>query len=191
MLYGFLSAKITAQVGKMKSLCILLLHFMLATTLALATDQVVFNIIDRIQFSVPGHWPVIASKSSPEKTVFAFQIPNPADEGTSDSTNLVITSSSLKDAKDREAFDKRAATSEGAAVGKSLVDGWRCRSFTAIQDKTQYVVWDCYREMADCGIFVRLAWPHLPKNSTDHDKQMEDLLSDFLRGVGPAKKSHK
>ena len=172
----------------MKSLTSLFLHLTLAATIAQATDQVVFTIVDRVQFSVPGDWPVIASKSTPEKTVFAFQIPNRADEGTPDSTNLSIISSYLKDAKDREAFDKKAAIPEHGAVDRSLIDGWGCRSFTAMQDKTQYVDWDCYRVVADCGVFVRMAWPHLPKNSGDYDKQMEKVLSDFLTSVGPSKK---
>jgi hypothetical protein len=120
-----------------KSLTSLLLHLTLAAALALATDQVVFTVVERVQFSVPGDWPVIASKSTPEKTVFAFQIPNRADEGTPDSTNLSIVSSYLKDAKEREAFDRKAATAEHGAVDKTLVNGWVCRSFTAMQDKTQ------------------------------------------------------
>lgn len=175
----------------MKLLAFLFLHLTLAATLVVAADQVVFTIVDRIQFSVPGDWPVIASKSTPEKTIFAFQIPNRADEETPDSTNLSIISSYLKDAKDRAAFDKKAATSEHGAVDKTLIDGWGCRSFTAMQDKTQYVDWDCFRVVADCGIFVRMAWPHLPKNPVDFDNQMQKILSDFLASVGPSKKLAK
>jgi hypothetical protein len=152
---------------------------------------VVFTIVDRVEFSVPGNWPVIASKSTPEKTIFAFQIPNRADEGTPDSTNLSIVSSYLKDAKDREAFDKKAATPEHGAVEKALVDGWGCRSFSAMQNETQYVDWDCYRFVADCGVFVRMASPHLPKNPADYDKQMEKVLDDFLTGAVPSKKLTK
>jgi hypothetical protein len=167
----------------------LLSHLLVAATLAAATDKVVFTIVDRVQFSVPGDWPIIASQSTPEKTVFAFQIPNQADEGTADSTNLAIVSSQLKDAKDREEFNKKAATPEHGAVEKTLVDGWVCRSFTAMQGKTQYVDWDCFRAVADCGIFVRMAWPHLLRNPKDYDKRMESVLSDVLTSVVPSKKS--
>ena len=61
----------------------------LVASLAVATDYVEFSVVERIRFSVPGDWPVISSKSTPEKTVFAFRIPNRADEKTSDSSNLV------------------------------------------------------------------------------------------------------
>ena len=172
----------------MKSLTILLVYLTLAATGQLATDRVTFTIVERVQFSVPGEWPVIASKSTPEKTIFAFQIPNRADEKTPDSTNLSIVSSQLKDAKDREAFDSKAATPEHGAVDKTLIDGWGCRSFTAMQNKTQYVDWDCYRIVADCGVFVRMAWPHLPKNPADYDQQMEKVLSAFLNSIGLSKK---
>lgn len=152
------------------------------------TDQVVFTIVDRVQFSVPGDWPVIASKSTAERTVFGFQIPNPADKGTSDSTNLSVVSYYLKDVEDKDAFEKKASTPEHDAQEKKLVDGWRCRSFTAMQNSRQYVVWDCYRVVAECGVSVRIAWPHLPKNPSDYDKQMETVLSDFLKSVGPSEK---
>jgi hypothetical protein len=165
-----------------------LLFMLFSASLAAATDQVVFSIVERVQFSVPGDWPVIASKSTAEKTVFAFQIPNAADKRTPDSTNLSIVSSDLKDAQDRDAFEKKASTPDHDAQAKELVDGWRCRSFSAMQKSTHYVIWDCYRVVADCGVSVRIAWPHLRKNPSDYDKQMETVLSEFLTSVGPYKK---
>jgi hypothetical protein len=155
---------------------------------SIAADRVVFTVVERVQFSVPSDWPVISSKSTPEKTVFAFQVPNAADEGTSDSSNLVIVSSYLKGAEDRAAFEKKASSPGHDAQGKKLVDGWRCSTFSAMQKSTEYVDWDCYRVVADCGVFVRAAWPHLPKNPPDYDAQMETVLSDFLTSVAPSKK---
>ena len=164
----------------------LLAVVLVAASLAAATDYVEFSVVERIRFSVPGDWPVIASKSTADKTVFAFQIPNHADEGTSDSSNLVITSVYLKNANDRDAFQKRA-NADQAATEKKLVEGWRCASFSANQKSTEYVIWDCYRIVADCGLWVRIAWPHLPKNPTDYDVQMETVLSEFLLSVAPSK----
>jgi len=34
------------------------------------------------------------------------------------------------------------------------LDGWRCSSFSAMQKSTHYVASDCYRVVADCGVFV-------------------------------------
>jgi len=158
---------------------------------AAATDYVELTVFERIKFSVPGNWLVIASKSTPEKTVFGFQIPNAADQGTADSSNLSIISSGLKDAHDRETFEKKASSTEEGAMEKKLVEGWRCSTLTAMQQSTQYVVWDCYRAVGHCGVSVRIAWPHLPKNPADYDNRMEAVLSDFLTSVGPFKKQSK
>jgi hypothetical protein len=167
---------------------IAVLLFCILASVAVATDRVVFTVVDRIQFAVPGEWPVVASKSTPEKTVFAFQIPNKAEKGTPDSTNLSIVSAYLKDAQDKDAFEKKAASSEPNSQEKKLVEGWQCRSFSGMQKSTQYVIWDCYRIVAGCGVFVRIAWPHLPNNPSDYDKQMETVLSDFLISVIPSEK---
>ena len=162
---------------------------LLAPATAAAADVVDFTIVGRVQFSVPANWPVIANKSTDEKTVFAFQIPNAADKCTSDSSNLSIIATDLRTAQDRDAFQKQASSTEHNAQEKKLVDGWGCSTFSAIQHstQTQYVIWDCRRVIADCGISVRIAWPHLPKNPPDYDKQMETVLADFLTSVGPFK----
>lgn len=164
----------------------LLLIFVLGC-FAASDDLVEFTVVDRIHFAVPGNWPVIANKSTSEKTVFAFQVPNAADAGTSDSTNLSIISISLKREQDREAFNKNQSRTDHKAQEKRLVEGWRCSTFSATQATTPYVVWDCYRIIEDSGVSVRIAWPQLPKNPADYDKQMETVLSRFLASVGPFK----
>ena len=95
-------------------------------------------------------------------------------------------SSYLSNAQEKEDFEKKASTKENNATEQKLVEGWRCSSFTGMQKSTQYVVWDCYRIVADCGVKVRIAWPHLPKNPPDYDRQMESVLSDFLTSVAPS-----
>jgi hypothetical protein len=160
---------------------------LLAPVIAPATDVVDFTIVNRVKFSVPADWPVIANKSTSEKTVFAFQIPNPADKDTSDSSNLSIIATDLKTAQDRVAFQAQPSSADHNALEKKLVEGWRCSTFSAIQHSTstQYVVWDCRQVIADCGVSIRLAWPHLPKNPPDYDNEMERVLSSFLTSVGP------
>jgi hypothetical protein len=171
------------------SILLALFSGLLAPAIALATDMVDFTIVDRVQFSVPANWSVIANKSTSEKTVFAFQIPNSADEGTPDSSNLSIIATDLKTAQDRDAFQTQPSSTDNNAQEKKLVDDWGCSTFSAIQHstKTQYVIWDCRRTIADCGVSVRMAWPHLPKNPPDYDRQMETVLSSFLTSVGPFK----
>jgi hypothetical protein len=72
----------------------------------------------------------------------------------------------LRIAQDRDAFQKQALSTDHNAQEVNLVEGWGCGTFSAIQHstQTQYVIWDCRRVIADCGVSVRMAWPHLPRN---------------------------
>ncbi len=153
-----------------------------------AEDRVVFSIYARIQFSVPSDWLVISSKSDAVNTVFAFQIPNRAEEGTPDSTNLVIVASDLKQPGAKTAFEKKASNPEQKAQKRKLVDHWGCSSFSAAQGSTEYEIWDCFRTVTDCGVYVRAAWPHLPKNPSEYDKTMETRLAEVLNSVVPSAK---
>lgn len=153
-----------------------------------AADIVTFTIVGRVQFSVPGDWVVIASKSGGTRTTFAFQIKNPADEGTPDSTNLAVNSYYLKDHNAKDAFDKRRSSQDPKAHTKELTDNWECSTFSALQDTTSYEDWDCFRTINECGVFVRMAWPHLPKNPPDYDDQMKTALVDVLRSFAPSPK---
>jgi hypothetical protein len=160
---------------------------LLSPAIAVAVDMVDFTIISRVHFSVPADWPVIANKSTTEKTIFAFQIPNTADNRTNDSSNLSIIAADLRTEHERDAFQMQAPSTDQNAQEKKLVEGWRCTAFSATQRSTQtrYTIWDCRRIVADCGVSVRLAWPDLPKNPPDYDHQMELVLTNFLTTVGP------
>lgn len=163
----------------------ILLIALLAPLVSFATDKVEFSIVARVKFAVPGDWKVISSKSDAQVTVFAFQIPNPAEEGTPDSTNLAFIATDLKDRAAKSAFEKKASHREPNARDKKLVDKWDCTTFSGKQEVTTYEVWDCYRIVAECGVHVRIAWPHLPQNPPDYDKSMEAALKDLLETVAP------
>ena len=161
---------------------------MLETTAFSAADRVVFSIVGRIHFTVPGDWKVISSKSDAVNTVFAFQIPNPADEGTPDSTNLVVVAYNLKDRSAKTMFEKKESTPDQGAQEGKLMDHWNCTTFSAMQGSTEYKDWDCVRKIADCGVYVRAAWPHLPKNSPQYDKTMEANLAEVLKSIAASPK---
>jgi hypothetical protein len=148
-----------------------------------ATDKVTFTIFKRVQFMVPGDWVVISSMSGPEKTVFAFQIKNPADKRTSDSTNLVIISYYLQDSAANADYQKRMSPQDEKAEKKELAENWNCSTFSRKQGSTPYEIWDCNRIVSECGVSVRMAWPHLPKNPPDYDARMKTALVDVLDSV--------
>lgn len=169
---------------------ILLSCCLLSTSSLASSDLVKFSVAERLQFAAPSEWHVLTSKSNETNTVFAFQILNAADDGTGDSTNLAIVTSYLNSRQDKDNFENDASTQEHRGQKKELVTGWRCDSFNARQQSTstEYSIWDCYRVIADNGVHVRLAWPHLSKNPPDYDEQMETTLTAFLTSVVPYKK---
>jgi hypothetical protein len=166
-------------------LCILV--FLLSHASALHADNVVtFAIFGRVQFSVPPNWPVVSSKSGPTKTIFAFQIPNSADKHTPDSTNLAIIAYYLGDADAKAEYEKKKLPQDPKAQPKEITKDWNCTSFEAMQKATQYTVVDCSRTVEPCGVYVRLAWPHLKKNAPDYDAKIQATLVEILESVGPS-----
>jgi hypothetical protein len=187
-MYLFLVKCARNYVGFSSLATAMLLCILLASAALCAEDRVVFSIYARIQFSVPSDWLVISSKSDSVNTVFAFQIPNSAEEGTPDSTNLVIVASDLKQPGAKTAFEKKASNPEQKAQKRKLADHWGCSSFSATQGSTEYEIWDCFRTVTDCGVYVRAAWPHLPKNPPEYDKTMETRLTQVLNSVAASVK---
>jgi len=160
----------------------------LAATASKADDRVDFTIVARVRFAVPGDWVVLTSKSDKNRTIFAFQIPNPADDKTPDSTNLTVQSYYLKDSASKVEFERKSPKQNPSAQERKLADQWDCASFQGSQGPTSYDVWDCHRTVGEAGIYVRLAWPHLPKNPSDYDQQMQSVLADVLASVVPSPK---
>jgi hypothetical protein len=162
---------------------IVLLCLLLSPSGLSAKETVAFTIVDRVEFSVPGEWPVLASKSDAVRTTFAFQVPNPADAGTTESTNLMLLSYYLDDSSAKAAFEKKATKQDPKAGEEKIVDDWSCSSFSAAQGSMPYEIWDCNRIVSGIGVYVRMAWPHLGKNAPDYNKSMVVVLTDFLRSV--------
>jgi hypothetical protein len=174
-------------VRKLACLTASILFFLSASLLA-ATDTVVLSIVGAVQFSVPADWKVVDSNSDPALTLFEFQIDNPADEGTRDSTNLVLISYSLTDDSSKKAYSKKESARGPEAKDASVAEGWNCSTFDAMQGETNYTIWDCHRTVSKTGVYVRFAWPHLPRNPRDFDKTMQTDLSDLLQSVVPSPK---
>jgi hypothetical protein len=92
----------------------------LAASLSGAVDKVVFTIYAEIQFAVPADWQVVANKSDTKSTLFAFKIPNPAEEGTPDSTNLVLQSFYLKEPEAKATFEEKSKPQDPGARKRTV-----------------------------------------------------------------------
>jgi hypothetical protein len=188
MLYPSNMRRVRGQRGLNLSVGVAIVFIFLTALSLIAEDRTVLTIFDRVQFSVPSDWAVISSKRESVKSAFIFQIKNPADEGTPDSTNLAVISYYLREPTAKPENGKKPLGQEQTAKKQDLLEGWDCSSFAKLQASTEYEIWDCHRWVAQCGIHVRLAWPHLHKNPPDYDKNMILALSDVLKSVATSSK---
>lgn len=136
-----------------------------------------------VAFAAGEDWPVVAMQSQMPVTASSFQIPNPADNGTPHSSNLVFM------------FYQHGSEQAGRALGmvgkqygtespvKEKFLGWEVFRQEALQQGTTYVILDAKRDMVGVAASVRLAWPRLAGNTANHDGDMERIFQSALRSV--------
>ena len=161
----------------------LLLVTCLCTT---ARAEMEFKIVTAdgfVAFTAGNNWPVFSMQTKLPMTTAVFQIPNPADEGTPDSTNLFVRFYDLGSPAARESFEKVGAPIEGAAPKVESIDGWKVYRQVGKQGTTEYSIIDAKRELRGLSASVRLAWPHLATNPPDYAAQMDWLFAAMLRSI--------
>ncbi len=166
----------------MKKYIPILLVFLISP-LASAVDLTVVTKKGYVTFSVPDPWAVQTMETKMPIAVMSFQIPNQADEGTPDSTNLVI---SLYEESDERA--QKAISKIGKAFGKtppvqSTYKEWGLYTQEANQGATTYTIIDATKKVSDVLVSVRIAWPHLSNNTKSYDAEMNKIFSEVLNSV--------
>jgi hypothetical protein len=145
-----------------------------------------------VTYTAGDDWVVLGAQSKLPVAAFGYQIPDPADEGTSHSTNVSVSLYDLDTSKGREAF-KTIGKKYGASEPKaSRIGEWKVLEQSPNQGGTRYVILDAYKAVADVTVAVRLAWPQLAAHSRDYDRKMrkifERLLSSVRGELGPHKR---
>jgi hypothetical protein len=136
-----------------------------------------------VSFAVEDEWKVVASKSKMPVAVMAFQVPDPFDEGTPESTNVAVTMCDPTTLECQKAL-KLVGKKYGNVEPKVSRRGeWQLFEQEAPQNDTPYTILDLRREAADVTVSVRLAWPHLKAHSNDHDGEMRALFGKLLTSV--------
>ena len=128
-------------------------------------------------------WAIIAHKPLGSITSVATQIPNPADEGTQDSTNLIVT---IYDNKDAQAVLSFSQMILGIKDYKEERHGeWKRLVWSGKQGETEYSIIDCVlqKEGNPVTVFVRLAYPILKNNSKDYEKEIRNSLNNVLESI--------
>jgi hypothetical protein len=155
---------------------------LLWTSRAVAGDLAVVTPKGHVTFSVGDEWPAGTPTKFPA-AVFAFQIPDPADEGTPHSTNVAVGIYDPKTVQGRDAlktFGKKYGTSDPKA---SRIGAWQVLEQSADQGGTRYVILDARRDVVDVTATVRLAWPQLAAHSKDYDRAMRETFRKLLDSV--------
>ena len=127
-------------------------------------------------------WRVIALQSKPPVAAAAFLAPNSADTGTPDSTNVAISLIQPDTDQGKSALSRVGKSFEGD-VEASTRSGWERYSQSAHQKKTTYTILDANKNVADAIVSVRVAWPHLLKNSPSYDADMKEVFESLLDAI--------
>ena len=137
-----------------------------------------------VGFTAGSDWAVIAVQSRLPVTAAAFEIPDPADKNTPESTNLVISLYQPGDAQADSALKQNRAAHAGWQA--STEGQWSLREAESLQGKVTYTVVDAEEPCGDVVCGMRLAWPHLAAHDAGYDLRMRALLKNFLASVAAA-----
>ena len=166
----------------MKKLIATIILFTITST-AHAVDLKIVTAKGHVGFTAGDHWLVIGSQTKPPIAVMAFQIPNKADEGTTDSTNLSLSLFTPDSEKAHNALAKIGQSYGTEPPKMENYKEWKTYHQSAKQGKTDYIVIDATKKVADVVVGVRLAWPQLSSNNIDYDEEMTQLFFTFLESV--------
>jgi hypothetical protein len=144
-----------------------------------------------VSYAISSDWKVASMQTKPPTTAAVFQIPNPADEGTGDFTNIAIMTF--------ESDSQQAMASFNNVVGKiqsqserTKYKEWDLYAQQNKQGQTDYALRYAVRQVPGASVLIRLSWPHLKQNTRDCDSQMEALFRSLLDsvkgGIGPKPK---
>ena len=137
-----------------------------------------------VAFVAGDDWPVQQMQTKMPVAMAVFQVPNPADEGTPDSTNLIVQFFEHGSEQEKTVYAAAVKQYGSTAPVVESFKGWTLHRQEALQDETLYSIWDAKRgDIADVSTSVRLAWPHLASNSADYAAQMERIFTTFLDSV--------
>ncbi|WP_457424315.1 hypothetical protein [Roseateles sp. P5_E7] len=162
---------------------VLLAALAMASAPATAVELTVVTTKGYVRFEVPDEWTVLKAQTKPPVSALAFQIANPADEGTPHSTNVAV---SLMDTKTEAG--KKAASRIGVQYGSaspvvSQEGAWTLYSQGADQGGVRYQVVDAARDIADVVVSIRFAWPELPANGAGYNEAMRAALRGVQNSV--------
>ncbi len=154
---------------------------LLALSVANAAENVIHLQSEQVSLRCPASWVIIAHKLGSPSDVVAFQILNPADDGSDNSTNLSVIAFDLRQTEAMLKFTQAILEHEKQKHPVKEAGEWAINTWSDKQGDTSYEIRDCYRTAKPFGIHVRLAIPKLPKTTKDWSDKLE---TDFKKLLG-------
>jgi hypothetical protein len=138
-----------------------------------------------VSIETPDEWTLISAKTHRSVASALFQIPNPSDEGTPDSTSIGVKVYDLKIESGRKSASN-ARLNTTAHVSKRVREGrWLIyrQHFADDGDPVPYTTLTARQDTPEMLVTVDLNWPKLPNNPADYDARMEQLFRAFIATV--------
>jgi hypothetical protein len=149
-----------------------------------AVDMKIVTPKGYVAFTVGDNWTTIAMQTKLPIATAAFQLPNPNDNGTSDSTNLAIMLYEPDSDKARDSFEAEVKQYGPKAPLVQSLKKWTIYRQEAKQGNTPYSIIDAKRkDVGDVWVSIRLAWPHLAGNPKSYDSEMESTFRAFMNSI--------
>lgn len=138
-----------------------------------------------VSLQTPSDWTLVTSKAHRATASALFQIPNPADRGTPDSTSLGLAVYDLGTDAGRADAARAKAKLTSAIRAKHRQGPWVIyrQRFADDADPVPYTALNARQETPGLVVTVDLSWPKLPDNPADYDAQMEKLFRAFIGSV--------
>lgn len=162
----------------------LLVACLLWASCSLAEELSIVTTKGFVALTAADHWPVLEMQTQMPATLTAFKLPNPADEETPDSTNLIVQLFERGSEKERILFIAPVKQYGPVSPVVERFKEWTITRQEDPQGKIVYSLWDARKEgVADVSVRVRLVWPHLENNPANYEEQMEMTFKTFLNSI--------
>ena len=154
-------------------------------TISMHADLTGFGVITTkgwVSYAVNSSWKVLSMQTKPPQTAALYQIPNPADETTPDSTNITIMTFETNSSDATSNFNKYVKNVLSPEKHTKYKE-WDFYTQEGKQGDTDYFIRDAARTVPGAYVVVRLAWPRLKQNPKNYDSDMEATFRSVLDSV--------
>jgi hypothetical protein len=141
-----------------------------------------------VSFSAPTGWPVIMQKTEGNPQFIAFQVKDPADSGTQESTKVTIDTKLLDDSGNFQAMVnlgvEKAKQNPGFEQSTDGVEASTLRYF-ALNGKTRYEYRETWYLNGHVMVHARCARPLLPATTAQWTAEYEKGCAQIMQSLKP------